>query len=78
VPHHDAQPGKAGLNKGFDGIVNQRPSQHGHQRFGKLSGQRSQSCARSCGGYTTKAGLAARLPESKGGSSHRGGLLSRR
>jgi hypothetical protein len=49
VPHHDAQPGKAGLNKGFDGIVNQRPSQHGHQRFGKLSGQRPQSCARSCG-----------------------------
>ena len=84
VPHHDAQPGKAGLHKGFDGIVNQRSSKHGHQRFGKFFGQRSQSCARSCGknhtfhisllrgaGYTTKAGLAARLPEFKGGSSHR-------
>jgi hypothetical protein len=48
VPYHYAQAGKASPNKGLDGIVDQRPSQHRHQRFGTRSRQGSQPLAGSC------------------------------
>lgn len=91
VADDDAQPGKAGLDKGFDGVIDQRAAQHRDQRFGKVLGQSFQPCAGSGSKYdafhrpssvcvarhTEKAGLAARLFSRWGVFTRRGGLRCR-
>lgn len=64
IPHHDAQTGKAGLDKGFNGVVNQWSSQHRYQRFGVLSRQSLQACAGPCGkNYTFHPSSLSKWPE---------------